>query len=117
MKYSNSFHYDLEFGEVAETWVNDLFSGGLKIEVKCDKAAHRTGNIYVEVYYKGEKSGISTTQADYWIFRIDALDSAIIVSRKRLKELVRKYYNGNFIKGGDCDTSLGVLIPIKEMFS
>ena len=117
MKYSNSFHYDLDFAETAENWVKEFFSDGLKIEVKSDRIAHKTGNVFVEVYSNNKKSGISTTLADYWIFRIDALDSAIIVSRKRLKELVRKYYNGNFIKGGDCDTSLGVLIPIKEMFS
>ena len=116
MKYSNSFHYDLEFGEVAEGWINDLFSDGKKIEVKCDKKANITGNVYIEVYSNNKESGISTTLADYWIFRIDANDSAIIVSTKRLKELVRKFFNGTFIKGGDCDKSLGVLIPIKELW-
>ncbi len=37
MKYSNSFTHDLNFGEKAEDWVNNIFSKGCKIEVKSDK--------------------------------------------------------------------------------
>jgi hypothetical protein len=116
MKYSNSFYYDLDFAENAETWVKEILNGGLKVEVKSDKIAHRTGNVFVEVYSRGKPSGVSTTAADYWIFRIDKNNSAIIVSTLRLKELVKIFFVGNFTKGGDCDTSLGVLIPIKELW-
>jgi len=116
MKYSNSFYHDLDFAESAEGWVKQLLSDGFKVEVKSDKIAHKTGNVFVEVYSRGNPSGISTTNAEYWIFRIDENNSAIIVSSKRLKELVKIFFNGNFTKGGDCDTSLGVLIPIKDLW-
>jgi len=116
MKYSSSFTYDLHLGEYAEDWAKDLFDGSKKVEVKSDSMAHRTGNIFVEVYSRGKQSGISTTTADFWIYKIENNDSAIIIPTNRLKSLVKKYYNGNFTKGGDDNTSLGVLIPISEIF-
>ena len=116
MKYSNSFYYDLDFAESAQKWVNDLFTGGLKVEVKSDRMASKTGNIFIEVYSRGKESGISTTEAAYWIYRIDDKDLAIIISTKRLKELVKYFYGKNgFKNGGDNDTSKGVLIPLNSM--
>ena len=115
MKYSSSFYYDLEFGEISEKWVKELFDGGYKVEVKSDRIANKTVNIYIEVYHKGNLSGISTTISDYWIYRLSNNDTAIIVSTKRLKELVKLFHKGKFTKGGDNNTSLGVLVPIKEI--
>lgn len=116
MQYSNDFHFDLEFGEKAETWVKEIFSEGGKVEVKYDRMAHKTGNIYVEVYSRFKKSGISTTKADYWIFIIDKKSYGILINTKRLKELCREFYELNGLtEGGDNDTSSGVLIPIKSI--
>jgi hypothetical protein len=115
MKHSNSFYYDLNFGEQAEDWVKSLFTGGLKVEIKSDRRSSETGNIFIEVYSRDKKSGISTTNADYWIYRVDDNDSAFIVSTQRLKNLVKLNFNGTFVKGGDNNTSLGVLIPIKNL--
>lgn len=117
MKHSNSFYYDLDFAEGAEDWANDLLKGGKKVEVKSDRLAHETGRIYIEVYSRGKPSGISTTQADYWIYRIEDKDTAIIVPVNRLRELVRRNfgYTNKFVKGGDNDSSLGVLIPLDKL--
>jgi len=117
MKYSSSFYYDLDFAENAEKWVKDLFSNGFKVEVKSDRMASKTGNIYIEVYSRGQKSRISTTQADYWIYRLDDLDIAIIISTKKLKEIIKFQFNGKFVAGGDNDTSKGVLIPINLLMN
>jgi len=115
MKYSSSFTYDLHVGEYAESWTKELFSNS-KVEVKADSLAHKTGNAYIEVYSRGKPSGISTTEAEYWVYRIESSGSAIIVSTKRLKQLVREYHAMNgFTKGGDDDTSLGVLVPLIEL--
>lgn len=114
MKYSNSFSHDLDFGERAEDFINYIFSDGKKIEVKYDRMAYITGNIFVEVYSRGKKSGISTTQASYWIFVIDKKDYAIIINVKKLKELCRQVHQvDGFANGGDDNTSQGLLIPIK----
>jgi hypothetical protein len=114
MKYSSSFTYDLHIGEQSESWVKDLI-GNAKIEVKGDSAAHLTGNAFIEVYYKNKPSGISTTTADYWIYRIEATGSALIVSVDRLKMLIKKHHAINgYKKGGDNDNSIGVLVPLIE---
>lgn len=116
MKHSNSFYYDLDFGERAEDYLNEIFSDGKKIEVKYDRMAHITGNIFVEYQSRGKFSGIATTQANYWIFVIDKKDYSIIVSTKKLIELCRIAFQlGNIVKGGDNNTSKGVLIPIKQI--
>jgi hypothetical protein len=117
MKYSSSFTYDLKLGEESEDWAKELFEGKVKIEVKVDSAAHRTGNIFIEVYSRGKHSGISTTTADFWVYKIHRYDSAIIISVDRLKFLVKRHFNGEFKKGGDNDSSLGVVIPLKELFT
>jgi hypothetical protein len=114
MKHSSSFYYDLDFGEKAEDWVKELFSDGTKIEVKFDRMAHLTGNLFVEVYSRGKASGISTTKANYWIFRIQEKSYALIVNTEKLKELCRiVHQTDGLIRGGDNNTSYGVLIPIK----
>ena len=119
MKYSSSFTHDLEFGESAEDWVHQLFTGakGFKIEVKLDSISHITGNVFIEYISRGKPSGISTTDADYWIYKIAELNSAIILDVSNLKDKLRFYHRNNmYIKrGGDNDTSIGFLIPISEL--
>jgi hypothetical protein len=116
MKYSSSFYYDLELGESSETWLNELFSDGKKIEVKTDLMADKTKNIFVEIYSRGKKSGLSTTQAEYWIIKMTNV--SIIIATKTLKEIVRHCFSINgYKKGGDNDTSLGVLVPINLFFN
>jgi hypothetical protein len=114
MKHSSSFYYDLDFGEKGEDWLNELFKDGKKVEVKTDRAAHYTGNVYVEVYSRGKASGISTTQASYWIFIIDKKDYSLFVSVQKLRDICKIMHQINGLtKGGDEDTSRGILIPIK----
>jgi hypothetical protein len=114
LKHSSSFYYDVDFGTEAEDWVKDVFTGGYKVEVKCDRIAHKTGNIFIEVYSRGKKSGISTTQADYWIYVIQEREVMFLVPVEHLKELCKKFHDPDrgFVKGGDNNTSLGVLIPV-----
>jgi hypothetical protein len=114
MKHSGSFYYDLDFGERGEDWLNEIFSQGKKVEVKTDRMAHITGNIFVEISSRGKYSGLSTTQADYWIFIIEEKDYSIIVSTKKLKEIARVVFaTDGLTKGGDNNTSYGILLPIK----
>lgn len=116
MKHSNSFYYDLDFGEKAEDWVKEIFSDGTKVEVKFDRMAHLTGNLFVEVYSRGKASGISTTKANYWIFRIQEKSYALIVNTEKLKELCRiVHQTDGLVRGGDNNTSYGILIPIKSI--
>ena len=118
MKHSNSFSYDLAFGEEAEDWVKNLFTGAFKVEVKSDRLAHKTGNIFIEIFSRGKPSGISTTTADIWIYRIEANDTAIIVPTQIIKKIVKECFiknNRKYTLGGDNNTSKGVLVPIIKL--
>lgn len=112
MKHSSSFYYDLDFAEKSEDWIKELFTGGYKVEVKCDRMAHKTFNLYVEVYSRGKPSGICTTNADYWIFIIYYSNVSLILPTSKIRNLCKELFNGTYVYGGDNNTSKGILIPL-----
>ena len=114
MKYNSNFKYDLEVGQVAEKELASILSNK-KIEVKRDLKAIKTGNIYVEYHSRGKPSGISISEAEYYCFFIT--DTRLfIITTIDLKELCRKYINTDRDKkGGDNNTSKGILLPINDL--
>jgi hypothetical protein len=116
LKYSSSFTHDLNFGEKAEDWINEIFNDGKLVEVKSDRLAHKTGNVYIEYECRNKPSGIATTTAHYWIYRIQQNNIAIIIPTERLKEICRVYYKeGRIMLGGDNNLSKGFLIPLIDL--
>jgi hypothetical protein len=116
MKYNNDFKYDLKVGQVGEKYLNKILSGK-KIEVKTDLQAHRTGNIFIEYYSRGKKSGISTTESDWYCFVLSN-EKLVLIKTSELKAICRSYINtSKDIKGGDSNTSKGILLPIKDLFN
>lgn len=112
MEYNNDFKYDLKVGQVYEKQFNDLL--GSKIEIKRDFRCLETGNIYVEYESRGKRSGISTSEAEYWCYWLSDFHCMFIKTEK-LKDLCRKYLNTNRDKaGGDSNTSKGILLPLIE---
>jgi hypothetical protein len=118
MNYNNDFRFDLEFGVLeGETWFADMISNN-KFEVKTDRQTEETGNIYIEYQSRGKPSGIKTTQADFWVYKVGPGKAIVIETielKKRITKLVlegRAYTN---IRGGDNNTSLGVLIRVKDL--
>ena len=115
MNYNSDFRFDLEVGQEAEQKLGLILNA--KIEVKRDLLAHKTGNVYIEYESRGKPSGISTTEADYYCIVIKD-KSYILISTKDLKELCRKYLNTDRDKrGGDNNTSKGILLPTKELIT
>ena len=111
MEYNNDFRFDLKLGQIKEQELGNIFNNK-KIEVKkCTEAIY---NVFVEYECRGKKSGISTTEADYYCFAFK--DTFIIIETDKLKSKCRKYLNtDNDKKGGDNNTSKGVLIPLNEL--
>lgn len=114
MEYNNDFRYDLKVGQVAETLLADLLENK-KIEVKRDLRALETGNIYIEYESRGKRSGIAKSEADYYCYFIS--DSRMfLITTGDLKTLCRKYIGTNRDrKGGDSNTSKGILLPITDL--
>jgi hypothetical protein len=114
MEYNNDFKYDLKVGQAKEKELGEIFNGK-KVEVKYDLKALTTGNVYVEYYSRGKASGISVTSADYYCFAFG--ETFHLISTEDLKERCRKYLNTDRDKkGGDSNTSKGILLPLKELF-
>lgn len=113
MNYNNDFKYDLKVGQTKEKELGEIFSSK-KVEVKYDLQALNTGNVYVEYRSRGKPSGISTSEADYYCFAFG--DTFHLITTPSLKEKCRKLIGSKRDKkGGDDNTSKGILLPIKEL--
>jgi hypothetical protein len=118
MNYNSDFKYDLEYGIVeGETWFHNIVSNS-KFEVKSDRLSEKTGNVYIEYESRGKASGIRTTQADYWVYKVSE-KQAIVIQTDELKRKIAVLVNDGKartgVKGGDNNTSLGFLIKIKDL--
>ena len=114
MKYNNDFKYDLKVGQVKEEELGKIFNSRT-IEVKYDLQALKTNNVYVEYCSRGKPSGISKSIADYYCFCFG--NTFHLIETSILKERCRKYLNSNRDKkGGDNNTSKGILLPLEELF-
>lgn len=113
MKYNNDFKYDLKVGQAKEEELGEIFNSKT-IEVKYDLQALKTNNVYVEYSSRGKPSGISKSVADFYCFCFG--DTFHLIATTVLKERCRKYLNSSRDKkGGDSNTSKGVLLPLKEL--
>jgi hypothetical protein len=115
MQYNSTFAFDLIIGQVAEKALAKVLQEK-RVEVKSDKLAHKTGRVFVEYESRGKKSGLATTQADYYCFEVRGV--FILISTPTLKEICRKYIGTEHdIRGGDNNTSKGILLPILELIN
>lgn len=72
-------------------------------EVKHDIMSCYTGNLAVEYECRGKPSGIVTSQADYWVYKLDK--DFFLIERKTLRKLIddQKYFR--IVSGGDKDSN------------
>jgi len=110
------FEKDLSYGKKHEKLVMKSMEN---FELKTDRKAYQTGNVYVEFESRNKNSGIRTSKSNTWIFKIvNAKDThlfSIHIPLSRLKKLVSKDYR--VVPGGDNLTSKGYLVPIKDLIT
>lgn len=117
-KYTpENFDIDLLRGLNGEVQALDVLTG--KLEVKTDYKAYKTGNIAIEIECNGKPSGLSTTEANWWLFNIRIPSEEpmlLIISRRRLRKIAQMHmHRGNVMMGGDKKASKLVLVPIQEI--
>ena len=109
-----NFTKDLSYGKKHEKLVMKSLEN---FELKTDRMAHKTGNVYVEFKSRGKDSGITTSKSDTWIFKIpngrDTHLFSIHIPLTRLRKLVSKDYK--VVPGGDNLTSRGYLVPLTDL--
>ena len=107
------FDLDLQYGEVREDKIADMLQNK-KIEVKRDLKAKETGNIFIEYESRGKPSGLASTQSDFYCFVVE--DLHIMLPTSQLKDIARSYIGtGRDVRGGDNNTSKGILLRLKDL--
>ena len=108
---------DLSLGKRGELETLGILSGTL--EVKTDRLAYRSGNLFVEYECRGKASGLAATTADWWAFNIlddtGAIKCVLLVKTDRLKAECRAIYSAKKTNGGDDNAAKGVLLPIRRL--
>ena len=131
VSFNKNFKYDLEFGEIREQRISDILLNE-KIEVKTERGMWQdTGNIAIELAYRGKKSGLAATEATYWlhILEVDGKEFCsflfpVEVLKQRISDLHTntikdglKHRNPvRIVMGGDDNQSKLALVPIIELF-
>ena len=122
-EYAKGFDLDLRFGKLGEDFVKDIQDGNNKIEVKTERDIWKTtGNIAIEMRYKGSPSGISTTESSLWVHLLSykgVIEGGFMFNVDLLKEKIKKLHKSGNLKmvmGGDDNMSQMALLPIKELF-
>ena len=113
----NKFDVDLAKAKIREEELVDIL-GKAKLEIKTDSIWKDSKNLAVEFRCRNKPSGISTSQAQYYAFILDAngyTEGIIFIPIEKLKILARKFYKlGKVVNGGDDKASEMVLVPISE---
>lgn len=110
---TSKFDIDLSYGKDREHRFSELIHS--TIEVKSDRKAHKTGNVYVEYESRGKPGGIDATAASVWAQEVDE-DVFVVMPVLRMKELVRRRLERyGPVLGGDGHTSKGVLLRVSEL--
>jgi len=119
---TGNFDLDLNFGQIYEEKVRDIFEGDGSIEVKTERDIwQKTGNIAIEIRYRGKPSGISSTDAKWWIHILsndNDIETALMFKVEKLKKKIKQMVMLGMAKiviGGDNDNSEIVLLPIDKI--
>jgi len=119
MVKNSKFDLDLQYGQLREQQVHDMFHNK-KIEIKTERDWwKKTGNIAIEYECNGKPSGIDKTESDFWIQILSlGVDNycKLIFEVPRLKRIVEKYKSTHSKMVGDRNASKCVLIPLNELF-
>ncbi len=86
---------------------------GFSVEVKWDKRAAATGNLYFEIENTRQHrpSGVASTQADYWCHVIGDGDEAMLASVALMRKLLKARPFREVRTRGEDSNSRGLLIP------
>jgi len=102
---NNDYKYDIKM-------FSKKHKQDITFEVKTDVYPEDTGNLAVEIRYKGKPSGVSHTEADWFVYwyRNISYQNVWMIKVDELKSLIKKN-KFKIVKGGDNNNSQLVLIP------
>jgi hypothetical protein len=125
VSFNSDRKFDLQLSQalINERRLGEIFEAAKieKIELKSETFQwEKTGNICIEYKCRGGPSGISTTEADYWVHELKRDDQTLVYlmfPMARLKDLCREA-----IRSGRCRSNAGdrgefdvVILPLREI--
>ena len=120
----SNFDVDLDFGQIWERRVCNIFEGKGSLEIKADKAWHRTGNLAFEFKCNGKKSGIAASEATWWVSVLTNKDDShntdliLIWKTEQLRDLLRQLVkDGKAVLrvGGDGSRAEMVIASVDDL--
>ena len=84
-------------------------------EIKADRMTARTGNVVIEYKCNGKPSGITSSEADYWVYFIVGTEEYIKIPTNVVRQFILDKKYTKKIKGGDGYRSHMYLFP-KNVF-
>jgi hypothetical protein len=122
LKSCFNFGHDFKLGALGEKYVESILQNpNVKIEVKKDDWAIKSGNIAIEFESRGKPSGILKTESDFWC-QVVGNFFVLMMPVPFLKFVYEKYKDDTFhVKSmGDRNadgvpTSKAILIPWFEL--
>jgi hypothetical protein len=128
IKFNNDKKFDIQLSQslVQERRLGEIFLGAnlelAKFELKTETWQwKRTGNIAIEYQCDGRPSGISTTEADFWVHQLCDDDGSTLIyfifPVEQLKRICRAAIRaGHFRKGGgDGGRFDNVLLKVEDI--
>jgi hypothetical protein len=117
------FDIQLDQALINERRLGEIFNTAKieKIELKSETWQwEQTGNIAIEYACDGKPSGISTTEADFWVHELRRDDESLVYLMfpiERLKALARvAFRKGHYRKGGGDGGRFDVIVlPLSEI--
>ena len=100
--FSNKKEYDI------------LIDNNIKVEVKSDRLAYKTGNLAIEYNYKNQPSGIMTSMSNYWVYFIIYPNNKHECYKIPIDELKFLIQSCKSINAGDNKQSKIKLLPISR---
>lgn len=124
------FDVELEFGKKFESKFQEIFTNKTKFEIKTERQESpfqdnkwmTTGNIVIEVESWGKKSGLMTTEANWWVHILsykEEIKAMFMMEVPKLKQRINYLVSKlglSLQTGGEEGKSSFYLIPIKELF-
>jgi len=128
------FRADLEFGEAYQQKLLDLIqydtytiakgkfkpwdvqithdSDTITFEVKSDRKAQQSGNMVIEFECNNKPSGITSTEADYWVYFVDGTTDYYLIPTAEIREAIVKQQYKRIVRGGDGWRAKMYLFPL-----
>ena len=105
---NNDYKYDIMM-------YSEKYDKEVSFEVKTDLFSKDTGNLAIEIRYKGKPSGISKTDSEWFVYwyRDLPFNNLWMIKVDDLKSLIKKF-KFDVINGGDNNQSQLVIIPRKK---